>query len=97
MRLLIFFVVTAITLSCAMSADVPKAQVDSIRFRSMSDPGLDSIIVAKGGSIKLTAKDFVLNYYLGPSFFFKTGGTFPGKAFPTLDETLAKNNSIGDP
>ena len=49
----------------------PKSEVDSIRFSSMSDPKLDSIVVAEVGNVKLTAKDFVINYYLGPSFFYK--------------------------
>jgi hypothetical protein len=51
--------------------DDGKSIADSIKFNSMSDPVLDSIVVARIGDVNLTAKDFVLNYYLGPSFFLK--------------------------
>lgn len=88
MKLLAFFVATTITLSCAMAANLSNTQVDSIRFKSMSDPGLDSIIVAKVGNVRLTAKDFVLNYYLGPSFSFKAKNPRHALLDAMVDEAL---------
>ncbi len=57
MRLLTVFVVTAITRSYAMAADLSNPQVDSIKFRSLSGPGLDPINAVKAGDVRLTWRE----------------------------------------
>ncbi|MGC8596120.1 MAG: hypothetical protein ACP5MI_11025 [Candidatus Kryptoniota bacterium] len=42
-----------------------------ITFQSTHDPLLDTIIVAKVAGVKLTAKEYLLNYLFGPSFVFE--------------------------
>ncbi len=71
MSAFILFFASLINLAGITNGGFQKAADDSIRFKSMTDPALDSIVVAKVGNVTLTAKDYVLNYYMGPSFFFK--------------------------
>ncbi len=47
------------------------AREHSTRFKSMSDPSLDSIMGARSSGVRLAAKDYLLNYCLGSSFSHK--------------------------
>lgn len=71
MNAVILLFAAALNFSGITNDGMKKPDPDSIRFNSMTDPVLDTIVVARVGDVTLTAKDFVLNYYMGPSFFLK--------------------------
>lgn len=59
-----------------------------ITFQSTHDPSLDTIVVAEVGNVKLTAKEYLLNYLFGPGFIFHLKNPRHALLDAMVDESL---------
>jgi len=87
--------------SVSIKAEVqtPDTSRKLITFHSIDDPSLDTIIVAEVGKVKLTAKEFLLNYLFGPAFIFESKNPRHALLDAMVDESLfsiAARDSISD-
>jgi len=63
MKYVLWTLVTPVVISGVLSAQVPL-----ITYTSLEDKKLDSIIVARVGTLAITAKEFLISYEFGPGF-----------------------------
>ncbi|MGC8898559.1 MAG: hypothetical protein ACP5ON_10060 [Bacteroidota bacterium] len=95
--ILITGVFVFLSVSRKAEANISDSTTSLISFRSTYDSVLDTIIVARVGNVKLTAKEYVLNYIFGPAFIFKAKNPRHALLDAMVDEallSLAANDSI---